>query len=112
MRESEKVKKILTELKKAHGWDFRYDHFAQGEAVPLPFIVYRRVAPTTFSADGKVYHHGQNVDIELYASDEVEMSDIMTALEEKLDEAEVYYRITADTAYIESEDFYESLYEI
>lgn len=108
----EKIKAVLENLKEAHGWDYRYDHFSQAEAVPPPFIVYRRVAGQSFSADGKTYHHGQNVDIELYASTPDEMSSIMTALEEQLDTAEIFYRIAADTAYIESEDFYESLYEV
>lgn len=91
---------------------YEYDHFKQSRAVDLPFAVYRRVAADNFSADGVVYHHGDNVDFEIYASDPDEMADIMAAAEELLDAAEVFYNLTADTAYIESEDFYESLYEI
>ena len=52
------------------------------------------------------------MDLELYASDPDEMAAIMAAFEEKLDAAEIFYQLTADTAYIESEDFYESLYEL
>ena len=44
--------------------DYRYDHFEEYEAIPPPFAVYRRVAPQNFSADGIVYHHGENVDLD------------------------------------------------
>lgn len=91
---------------------YAYDHFRQSEAVPPPFAVYRRVAKDNFSADGAVYHHGDGVDLELYASDPDEMETLMEAVEALFDSAEVFYNLTADTAYIESEDFYESLYEI
>lgn len=90
---------------------YEYDHFNQGETVDPPFAVYRRVAPENFSADGIVYHRGENVDLELYASTPDEMKDLMDAAEALLDAAGLFYRIAADTAYIESEDFYETLYE-
>lgn len=111
-RMDERVKEILEKLKETDGYDYRYDHFSQSEAVPPPFLVYRRVAADPFSADGVVYHHGQHVDVELYASTPDEMSELMAAVEELFDAADIYYKLTADTVYIESEDFYESLYEI
>ena len=37
---------------------------------------------------------------------------IMAKAEAAMDAAELFYNIAADTAYIESEDFYETLYEI
>lgn len=92
--------------------DYRYDHFEEYEAIPPPFAVYRRVAPQNFSADGIVYHHGESVDLELYASDPEEMATIMEAVETQLDASELFYQLTADTAYIDSEKFYESLYEL
>ena len=91
---------------------FAYDHFRQQEAVATPFAVYRRVAPTNFSADGTVYHHGDNVDFELYADTPDEMALLMGRVEELMDEAELFYNLAADTAYIEQEDFYETLYEL
>lgn len=114
MRKDKKIKAICEELK-AEGLilDFSYDHFRQSDAVPPPFAVYRRVAPANFSADGVVYHRGDNVDLELYASTPEEMAELMIRVEEKLDKAEIFYKVGADTVYIqEPEDFYESLYEI
>lgn len=113
MRKDEIVREICDTLKgEGRIGDYRYDHFKKSEDVPLPFAIYRRVAAQNFSADGKVYHRGDNVDLELYASDPDEMAKIMGRTEELLDEAEIFYNIAADTAYIDSEDFYESLYEI
>lgn len=111
-RKDERVREILDKLKSTDGYDYRYDHFKQSEAVPPPFLVYRRVASGNFSADGVVYHHGSNVDLELYASTPDEMAELMKKVEKLLDQAEIFYNITADTVYIETEDFYESLYEI
>ena len=113
MRKDKRIKKICEALKKSGAIaDFRYDHFKQSEVVPPPFAVYRRVAPSNFSADGVVYKRGDNVDLELYASTPDEMEKLMEQVEAKLDKAEIFYNLTADTVYIDSEDFYESLYEI
>lgn len=112
MRKDKLIKGILEIIKTKSGIDFRYDHFRQSEAVPPPFIVYRRVAPDTFSADGITFNKGQNVDIELYAEDEDQMAEIMEQIEELLDQNGIYYRLAADTVYIQSEDFYETLYEV
>lgn len=113
MRKDKAVKKICSEMK-ANGLliDYAYDHFKQSEALPPPFAVYRRVAGDNFSADGIVYKRGDMVDFEIYADTPEEMEKLMEAAEEKLTEADIYYRIAADTVYIESEDFYETLYEI
>lgn len=112
-RKDELIKGICEDLVKAEKIiDYRYDHFEEDKAVAAPFAVYRRVAPQNFSADGVVYHRGDNVDFELYASDPEEMAEIMAAAEAAMDEAELFYQITADTVYIESEDFYETLYEL
>ena len=89
-----------------------YDHFRQQDAVATPFAVYRRVAASNFSADGQVYHHGDNVDFELYADTPDEMALLMKRAEELMDESELFYDLAADTVYIEQEDFYETLYEL
>lgn len=113
MRKDKRVKSICKTLKESGAIiDYRYDHFKQSEAVPPPFAIYRRVADQNFSADGMVYYRGGNVDLELYASTPDEMADLMEKVETELDKAEIYYNVTADTVYIDSEDFYESLYEI
>ena len=113
MQKDEIIKGICEELVKDDLIvGFRYDHFEQSDAVEPPFAVYRRVAPDNFSADGIVYHRGDNVDFEIYASDPDEMINIMAAAEEAMTDAGLYFAIAADTAYIESEDFYETLYEL
>lgn len=91
---------------------YAYDHFRQSDAVEPPFAVYRRIAAPNFSGDGIVYHHGQRVDLEIYAETPEEMAQIMAEAETLLDAAGIFYTLAADTAYIESEDFYESLYEM
>lgn len=113
MRKDKAVKKICSEIKdEGLLVGFAYDHFKQSEAVPPPFAVYRRVAADNFSADGIVYKRGDMVDFEIYADTPDEMEKLMEAAEKKLTEADIFYRIAADTVYIESEDFYETLYEI
>lgn len=112
-KKDDTIKSILTNLVTADKiMGYAYDHFRQSEVVPTPFAVYRRVAPDNFSADDLVYHRGDNVDLELYADTPEDMSKLMDEVEEMLTEAGLYYRIAADTAYIESEDFYETLYEV
>lgn len=112
MRKDKIVEGILEELKADDGIDYRYDHFRTSEAIPPPFIVFRRTAAANFSADGVVYHRGGAVDVELYAADPDEMVSLMADIEALFDKAGLFYNCTADTAYIESEDFYESLYEL
>ena len=113
MRKDEVIKQICDELvDECIIEGYTYDHFNQDEVVPLPYAVYRRIAPQSFSADDMTYHHDTNVDFEIYADDPEIMANIMEVVESKLEEAEVYYEITADTVYIDSEDFYESLYEL
>lgn len=113
MRKDDVVKNICTELKASGDIsNFAYDHFKANKEIDLPFVVYRRVAPDTFSADGVTYHRGSNVDLELYASDADEMAELMDTVEAALDTAELFYRITADTVYLDSEEMYETLYEL
>jgi len=91
---------------------YDYDHFRQSAPATPPFALWRRVAPDNFSADGKVYHRGDNVDFEIYADTPEEMASIMDEAEKLLDEAEVFWRLAADTVFIESENYYETLYEL
>ncbi len=113
MRKDEQVKVVCQALK-ARGEieDFEYDHFKTKGAVPPPFAIYRRVAKDNTPGDDVVYHHGAGVDLELYAETPEDMAELMAAAEALLDGAELFYQLTADTVYIESEDFYESLYEL
>lgn len=106
------IKNILAQLEASGGVPYRYDHFRQSEAVDPPFIVWRRVASDGTGADGSVYHYEPGIDIEIYAEDEESMADLMDKLRVLLDAVPIFYKITADTVYIESEDFYESLFEL
>lgn len=114
MRRKDEIIKEVCEALLARGKieGFEYDHFRQSDAVAPPFVVYRRVAQPNFSADGVVYHHGDGVDLELYAETPDRMASLMAQVEELLDAEEIFYNLAADTVYIETEDFYESLYEI
>ena len=40
------------------------------------------------------------------------MMELMEKVEALLDENEIFYTLAADTVYIESENFYETLYEV
>lgn len=113
MRKDEQIKAILATLK-TNGdiVDYEYDHFTTPSSVELPYALYRRVAPQNFSADGVVYHRGDNVDLEIYAATPDDMIALMAKVEKAMDDAKLFYAIGVDTAYIESEDFYETLYEI
>lgn len=88
-----------------------YDHFTQDDPIPTPFAVYRRVAVPSFKADDKVYTREDSEDVEFYADDPDTMDAIMESFESRADAAGLVYDKTADTVYIEDEDFYESLYE-
>lgn len=113
MRKDEQIREVCETLLEGGKIEaFAYDHFKQPEAVPLPVAIYRRVATDNFPADGIVYHHGEAVDFELYASTPDEMASLMGKAEALMDAKELFYNLTADTVYIDSEDFYESLYEL
>ena len=112
-KKDEIVKSILASLvTKEVITGYEYDHFTQAAPLVPPFALYRRVAAENFSADGKVYHRGDNVDLEIYADTPEDMAIIMDEAEKLLDEAEIFWRCAADTAYIESENYYETLYEL
>jgi len=110
----DQIIKGICETLKAQGLieDFDYDHLKQPEAVAPPYALYRRVAQPNTAADGVVYHHGGGVDFELYASTPDDMADLMEQVETLMDAEELFYNLTADTVYIESEDLYETLYEL
>ena len=84
-----------------------YHHFAEGESLDPPFLIYLSPGSNNFGADGKVYHKAKQIDIELYTDKkEPELED---ALEDILDEAGIFYEKTE--TYIDSEKLYEVLYE-
>jgi len=97
------IPQMLEEL----GLPFAYDHFAEGEAVDPPFLIYLYPRASNFSADGVAYYKKDRLQIELYT----DKKDI--GLEEKveavLDKYGFFY--SKSETWISSEKMYEVLYE-
>ena len=89
------------------GLPFAYDHFAEGEAVNPPFLVYLYPRANNFAADGVAYYKIDRLQIEVYT----DKKDI--GLEEKveavLDKHGFFY--SKSETWINSEKMYEVLYE-
>ena len=97
---------VLKAFRNAEGVDFAYDHFAEGESPPPPFVVYLYPQTHNFSADGIVYFPVNAVNIELYtAKKDPEME---KKLERLLSEAGIFYE--KSEVWIASERLYEVLY--
>lgn len=104
MIEKEKIEQILKET----GIPFRYHHFEADEAVNPPFICWLSPGSDNFSADGKVYHRADEVDIELY-TDERDFK-LEEEIEAILNKNELFWN--KKELYIESENMFETLYEL
>ena len=100
----EKLVSMIAEM----GLPFAYDHFAEGESPEPPFLCYLIPGSDNFAADGKAYHKGANVHVEIYTDKKD------PALEEKveaaLDESGIFYG--KGETWIDSEKLYEVLYEM
>lgn len=98
----------LIRMLKAMQFPFAYDHFAEGEAPPLPYICFLFPESDNFAADGKVYYKKNRVNIELYT----EKKDISSEqrVEKALDENNIFY--SRSEVWIESEKMYEVLYKL
>lgn len=88
------------------GLPFAYDHFAEGESPEPPFVCYLLPGSRNFAADGRVYHKGSEVRLEIYT----DRKDLMleAQVENVLDSHEVFYN--KSEVWIESERLYEVLY--
>ena len=86
---------------------FAYHHYAEGEAIDPPFMVYLLPGSDNFSADGRVYYKKEEVNLELY-TDKKDMS-LEEKIEEILDSHDIFYN--KSETWIESEKLYEVLYE-
>ena len=96
----------IIELLKSLNIPFAYDHFAEGEEVAPPFIVYLTPASDNFAADGKAYYKINQFNIELY-TDYKDLA-VERTLEEALDDASIFY--AKSETWIEDEKLYEVLY--
>lgn len=102
---------VMAEIEKlldSVGVEYRYHHFETEEAVNPPFICWLNRRSDNFSADGKVYHKVESLDIELYT--DTKNPDLEGKIEELLDNNGIFWNKTE--VYIESENMYEVLYEM
>ena len=86
---------------------FAYDHFAEGEAVNPPFLVYLYPRANNFAADGVTYYKKDRLQIELYTDKkDIESEEKVEAV---LDKYGFFY--SKSETWISSEKMYEVLYE-
>ena len=85
------------------GLPFAYDHFAEGES---PFVCYLLPGSRNFAADGRVYHKGSEVRLEVY-TDRKDLG-LEARVEAVLDGHGVFYN--KSEVWIGSERLYEVLY--
>lgn len=86
---------------------FAYDHFAEGEAVNPPFLVYLYPRASNFAADGVAYYKKDRLQIEMY-TDKKDIN-LEERVEAVLDRYGYFYSKTE--TWISSEKMYEVLYE-
>lgn len=100
----------LKEILEQTGFPVAYSHFKESEMTSLPefpFICYLVVFSPNFIADDITFQKIDHVQIELYTSKKDEV--VETTLENILRENSIPYSSTE--SYIESEDFYQKIYE-
>lgn len=85
-----------------------YHHFAEGEVVNPPFLVYLYPSSNNFSADGKIYCKIHRLDFELYT--DKKDTKLERQVEAVLDKHGLFYEKTE--VWIEKEKLYEVLYEM
>ena len=96
----------LVKMIRETGLPFAYDHFAEGESPEPPFVCYLLPGSDNFSADGKVYHKGTSVHMEVYT--DKKDPELEKRVEDVLDAHEVFYN--KSETWISSERLYEVLY--
>lgn len=99
----DEIKAMVAEI----GLPFAYDHFAEGESPPPPFVVFLMPGTDNFMADNEVYEQVTEISIELY-------TDLKTPpLERRIEKILNAYEIPWDKSevWIEEEKMYEVRYE-
>ena len=88
------------------GYTNAYDHFAEGEAPELPYILYLVPESNNFAADNYAYFKVNEIHIELYT----DRNDLAAEqkVEAVLDRHGIFYN--RSETWIESEQLYEVLY--
>ena len=83
-----------------------YDHFAEGESPPPPFVVFLLPSSDNFFADNSLYQQNTELDIELYSDSK--MPPLERRIEKILAEHEILWN--KSEVWIESEKLYEVRY--
>ena len=84
-----------------------YDHFAEGESPPPPFVLFLLPGTDNFMADNEVYEHVTEVSIELYT--DLKMPPLERRVERVLKAHEIPW--DKSEVWIEDEKMYEVRYE-
>ena len=96
----------IVEMLEEAGLPLAYDHFAEGEAPELPYILYLVPESNNFAADNYAYFKINEVHIELY-TDRKDLA-AEQKVEAVLDRHGIFYN--RSETWIESEQLYEVLY--
>jgi len=101
----------LSTMLEATGYPVAYSHFTATTDNPTPappYITYLDPYSSNFIADNKVYHKGENIQIELY----ITKKDLIAEkkLEDLLDANEIPYESIKE--WIDSEKLFQKIYEI
>ena len=99
-----KIKQAMTRI----NLPYAYDHFAEGESVDPPFLIYRFPGSSNFVADGVVYYKIDVMHIELYTDKKD------PAIEEQIESVLTRqgFAYEKSETWIASEKLYEVLYEM
>ena len=90
------------------GLPFAYDHFAEGESPPPPFVVFLLPGTNNFMADDVVYEQVTEISIELYTN--LKMPPWERRIEKILNNHEIPWDKTE--VWIDEEEMYEVRYEL
>ena len=89
------------------GIPFAYDHFAEGERIKPPFLLYLYPKSANFAADGIAYYKKDRISIEVYTDKkDIQLEERIEAV---LDKYGFFY--TKSEVWIATEKLYEVLYE-
>ena len=102
-----KLQKLLKTLKIPVA--YRRFKKEQAKQIKPPFLVYYRTDNNDILADDITFFSSENIVVELYCTDRNES--LEKALEKIFTDNEIPYKVI-DEVYIESEDLFETIYEI
>lgn len=101
--------KELYDLLKTINIPVAYDHFEDNKNLNPPFMVYREIAPTTFSADNKTFFRLYDFEIELITIKKDLI--LQESIEKLLDDNNIPYDMINEI-WDNEEKIYHNFYEI